>query len=62
MTSIMTEEEFIKMYCKNSEISQDELLKDHVVLPCNCGDKSCKGWAVVANNTLSIKAHLDLYT
>lgn len=57
----MTKEDFIKLYCEKSGITEEELLKTQVVLPCNCNDEICKGWAVVSNNELSIKAHYDLY-
>lgn len=58
----MTKEDFIKLYCEKSKITEQELLESQVVLPCNCGDEICKGWAVVGNNELNIKAHKELYT
>lgn len=58
----MTKENFIKLYCEKSDITEEELLKTQVVLPCNCNDETCKGWAVVSNNELSIKAHCELYS
>lgn len=57
----MTIDEFIKEYCKKSNITLSELNNTDVVLPCSCGDESCKGWAVVSNNKLSIKSHNSLY-
>ena len=57
----MTKEDFIKQYCKNCNITEEELLKTQVVLPCNCMEQGCEGWAVVSNNELSIKAHNELY-
>ena len=58
----MNKEDFIKHYCKESGIKQEELLKTQIVLPCNCGDTTCEGWAMVSNNKLSIKSHKKLYT
>lgn len=58
----MRKDDFIKLYCKKSNITKDTLLKTQVVLPCKCNINVCKGWAVVSNNKLSIKAHNDLYT
>ena len=57
----MTKEEFIKDYCRMSDIPPEYLLKVCVVLPCACGRDGCEGWAVVANNEQSIKAHNELY-
>lgn len=58
----MTEDEFIKNYCERSEISWEKLRARMIVLPCGCGDESCSGFAMVANNELSIKTHMDLYS
>ena len=44
-----------------SDIPPEYLLKVCVVLPCACGRDGCEGWAVVANNEQSIKAHNELY-
>lgn len=57
----VTKEKFIKDYREKSNISICELNKTNVILACDCGDKSCKGWAVVSNNPLSIKSHNELY-
>jgi len=57
----MTKEDFIKLYCERSQITQEELFKSQVVLPCNCNDDTCKGWAVIVNNESSIKNHNKLY-
>lgn len=57
----MTEREFEENYCNNSHINIDEYRKYFVTLPCQCGSRSCKGWACVDNNKVSIKAHMDLY-
>lgn len=53
--------EFIKEYCEKSNVSWDELKKTQVILPCSCNDESCKGWAVVNNDTISIKTHNNIY-
>jgi hypothetical protein len=57
----MNKDKFVKEYCKRSDISEETLYKFSVVLPCNCGEHACKGWAVVSNNDLSIKSHKELY-
>lgn len=53
----LTKEEFIKAYCEGSNITEEELLEGHVILPCSCDYEGCKGWAAVGNNPLSIEAH-----
>jgi hypothetical protein len=58
----MTKNEFIKLYCKESKITEKELLKNQVVLPCKCDQEGCNGWAVVCNEKILINAHLFLYT
>ena len=57
----MSKEEFLKQYCEKSKIKEEVLLKSQVVLPCNCNYGNCKGWALVSNNKISIKAHNELY-
>ena len=57
----MTKDEFIDSYCKKSKISWDKLSKSQVVLPCECKDELCQGWAMVSNDQDSIKSHIDLY-
>ncbi len=58
----MTKQEFIDQYIRNM-IEEDikDFLKTHMALHCACGEENCNGWAMVTNNTISIKAHLDLY-
>jgi len=58
----MSKEEFIKGYCERSEISREEYDKNFLALKCNCEDTKCNGWATVSNDSLSIKAHNDLYS
>jgi hypothetical protein len=57
----ISKDEFIKTYCEKSKISEQKLLESCVILPCYCGSDGCKGWAVVSNDELSIKAHRELY-
>jgi hypothetical protein len=59
--SRITEEQFIEGYCARSGMSWEELKEGLVVLPCNCGDASCDGWAMVGNHPLNIQAHNELY-
>lgn len=56
----MTKESFIMIYCEESGISKEELLKTQIVLPCNCDYKGCKGWVVISNDELSVKAYNGL--
>lgn len=58
----LTKEEFKKEYCAKSGITWDELSKTQIVLPCSCNYEDCKGWAMVSNEPLNIKAHMDLYS
>lgn len=45
----MTQSEFIKQYCKNSNISEEELKKQgQFPVLCNCDDFSCKGWQMLS--------------
>ena len=53
----MTKDEFIKSYCKKSNITWKDLSKTEVVLPCRCGETNCLGWAIVRNNPSIIKLH-----
>ncbi len=56
----MTQSEFIKSYCKRSDIAEQVLNdNDQIAMPCHCNQGSCGGWAMV--NIISLQAHLDLY-
>lgn len=57
----MTKEKFEKEYCERSGITLEEYRQDFVTLICRCGENDCKGWAVVPNSPLSIKAHEEMY-
>jgi|WetSurMetagenome_2_1015567.scaffolds.fasta_scaffold00310_38 hypothetical protein len=57
----MTKREFIRIYCKESEITWKELKKEVACLPCKCSEEGCNGWAMVHNNKESIDMHNYLY-
>ena len=57
----MEKEDFIREYCERSGESEEELIKYEVALPCHCGEPGCKGWAMVTNTPLAIRAHQSLY-
>lgn len=57
----MDKQEFIKGYAKRSNITAEKLLTYYVCLPCECGEKSCNGFAMVRNNPDSIQTHMELY-
>ena len=57
----MNEEEFIKKYCYDSNISREFFDKHLVALPCSCGWERCKGWAAVSIDPDSIRRHKELY-
>jgi hypothetical protein len=44
----MTKEEFIKSYCERSGITERELMNTQSATPCDCGHKTCEGWAMVS--------------
>lgn len=58
---VMNKDQFIAFYCSNSGKKWDDLKKHFVALPCNCGDESCHGWAMVSNDEFSIEIHNELY-
>ena len=61
----MTKTQFIEGYRKRSEMNQqqmDSFLEDMTALPCQCGETSCKGWAMISNRKDIIRAHKELYT
>jgi hypothetical protein len=57
----MTKDEFIAGYCRRSGVTWEYLSQHKTALPCACGENGCDGWAMVSNNELAIKAHMDLY-
>lgn len=58
----MNKEEFEKQYCEKSNISLDFYHKHFVTMSCECDGENCQGWAAVSKDSLSIKAHKELYT
>lgn len=57
----MLQAEFIKMYCKNSKVSEEELFDlGLIAVPCNCNEDECRGWAMISKK--NIKDHIELYT
>lgn len=57
----MTKDEFIKGYAERSGTTVEEVLTVSVALPCCCDYEGCKGWAMVFNHPIPIKAHMELY-
>ena len=57
----MTKEEFEKSYIEKSAISTEFYHQCFVTLPCDCGDKFCKGWAAIHNSPDMIASHNKLY-
>lgn len=60
----MTRDEFVRSYCELSGLTWEWLSGsdgNQVALPCACGDETCPGRAMVANDPLGLKSHADLY-
>lgn len=56
----MTEEEFEKRYAEGSDITVERLHElGQFAVPCDCGDETCEGWAMVSRRI--IKDHVKLY-
>ena len=56
----MTQSEFIKIYCKNSNITEKRLNDlGQFAIKCECGDEDCPRWAMISKE--NIKSHIDLY-
>ena len=53
--------DFIKSYCKKSNISEETFNRRLVALPCKYNADNYKGWAAIANDKSSIEIHNDLY-
>jgi len=45
--SWISRKQFIEEYCLTSDMSWQELSKTRVVLPCNCREDGCRGWAMI---------------
>ena len=48
----MTREEFLDDYFTNSSLNRKVILTNHVVLLCNCGKRTCHGWALVSDHVV----------
>jgi len=49
----MTQSEFIKQYCKNSNISEEKLNElGRFSMICNCEQEGCEGWQMVSLNSM----------
>lgn len=64
----MTKDEFIDAYISRSggkiERTADGMKMgewEQVALPCACGEDGCEGWAMITNNSWSIRSHLFFY-
>jgi len=57
----MTKEEFIAIYCENSDMRRETYDEHFVALPCRCGEGKCKGWVTISNNPDAIAVWNDLY-
>jgi hypothetical protein len=44
---MMTKEEFIQGYCKNSNIDREFFDRYFAAEECDCGDEKCKGWSTI---------------
>jgi len=57
----MTQSEFIKQYCENSNLTEERLNELGLfAMPCDCKQsEDCKGWAMKTREEL--KAHIELY-
>lgn len=52
----MTRKEFIKIYCDNSKITEEDFNKYWVAIPCTCEGQDLH-WGVVSKNLDSILSH-----
>lgn len=56
----MIQSEFIRQYCKNSNITEEELNNFGLFsIPCACGEDNCKGWAMITK--INLANHIQLY-
>jgi len=58
----MTQSEFIKQYCENSNI--DEKVLNGLwqfAIPCECGSDDCGWWVMIKKDYDTIKNHIDLH-
>jgi len=56
----MNESEFERKYAKRSKTTVKRLHELGLfAVPCDCGNKLCKGWAMITRENL--KSHVELY-
>lgn len=56
----MTQSEFIKNYCRKSDIDEKKLNKlGQFAVPCDCEDSTCHGWAMISR--VNLQSQIDLY-
>jgi hypothetical protein len=58
---MLTKEQFLAEYAKNSNTTEEELLTRRIAVPCRCHYPECQGWAMVINDPDVIKGHNELY-
>lgn len=55
----MLQSEFIKQYCRQSKITEKELLELGLfAVPCNCEEDDCDGWCML--NKEGLDDHVKL--
>lgn len=55
-----TKEQFIKRQLTFTGMDNDEFNHRRVVLPCDCNEPGCTGWASIPNFPGSIRMHKQL--
>ena len=53
----MTKKEFKRRSVEKSGLTENLWDEEFIVLPCNCGEDSCHGWAKVINDEFCIETH-----
>ena len=49
----MLQSEFIEQYCKDSKVTEADLLKYGLfAVPCDCGNDKCDGWSMQSKESL----------
>ena len=55
LRKIMTEQEFLEKYAKNSGVTPEYLLKSGLIpMPCDCGECTCQGWQMRSNEWIEL--------
>jgi len=60
----MTKEEFIEYWYNNTDADPETKArrkKSMIAVECNCGEKICKGWAMIPNNETMIELYDKLH-